>query len=261
MKILKKKNEYNFIIDQQVDFGSNLGWFENMSQFEGEIMKELINPIENYETVRFIHSPYSGITNNECDIWYKFYFLNDNNTYVNGLNYDLVGITPTENSKMLKESTKSFFRLEFFKTPNDELPTKINRKLVFGKNLLLSSGEKFFYNQLRKEIHIPVFTGSNYKNKENMYIFWFQDDSILKNTSLSGNTLYMSAKFFNAKDGSVIDFVNEDLTGEINESNDLYYKIILNTNNYSYEVLQFNGDNLNRVGKTHQTPIKFFQKR
>ncbi len=133
--------------------------------------------------------------------------------------------------------------------------------MVFGKNILLSSGEKFLYTPLKKEIHIPVFNGSNYKNKENMYIFWFQDDSILNNTSLSGNTLYMTAKFFNAKDGNVIDFVNDDLSGEINENNDLYYRIELNKTNYSYEVSQFSGNNSLRVGKSHQNPIKFYQKR
>ena len=265
MEILKSSKEYNILIDQKIDIGTNVGWYENMAQFEDEIMKEIINPIDNYETVRYIHSPYNGITENvndkQCDIWYKFYFLNDSDTYVNGLDYNLIGITPNENSKMLKQSTKSFFRLEFFKTPNNEPPNRINRKLAFGKNLNLSSGEKFFYNTLRKEISIPVFMGNNYKNKENMYLFWFQDNTVLSDSSLSGNTLWMTAKFFNAKDGTILDFVNTDVDTEIVEQRDLYYKVQLDNTDYSFQILNYGSNSSERVGKSHQNPIKFFQKR
>ena len=264
MEILKKTGDYNLIINQENDFLINLGWEDNMKHFEKEILNEILNPIDNYETVRYLHSPYNGLTENindkQSDIWYKFYFIDANNTYNNGLDYNLVDITPSENSKMLKQSTESFFRLEFYKTPNNILPNRINRKLVFAKNLSLPIGEKFFYTTLRKLIHIPVFMGNNYKNKENMYLFWFQDDTVLNDTTLSGNTFYMTAKFYNAKNGTTLDFTNSSfgVNHQINEETDMYYKVVIDKTDYSYQI--YHMDN-NRRGNGYGNAIKFYEKR
>ena len=93
----------------------NLGSEENLQQFEGEVLRDIINPIENYEVVRYIHEPYdfqSGLQ--QSDIWYYFYFLSGN-TYVQ--DYSPVDISYQENELLLKQTTNSFFRLEFYKTP------------------------------------------------------------------------------------------------------------------------------------------------
>jgi hypothetical protein len=60
--------------------------------------------------------------------------------------------------------------------------------LVFSKNLSLPLGEKYFYkgDTFGYYIHLPVFMGSNYKNKENMYLFWFDDETALEETNLLG---------------------------------------------------------------------------
>ena len=56
MKILRKNTDLSLVLNQEVDFQMNLGWQENMQQFEDEVLSDIINPIENYETVRFIHN-------------------------------------------------------------------------------------------------------------------------------------------------------------------------------------------------------------
>jgi hypothetical protein len=173
---------------------------------------------------------------------------------------------------MLKQATESFFRLEFFKTPGTvsnnvlscEPPTRQNRKLIFAKNLSLPLGEKMFYNPLNGYIHLPVFRGSNYSNKENMYFFWFQDESVLTETNLSGsttgNTFFMTAKFYNAKDGTILDFTNDCFsTGHtITEQNDMYYQVNIDKRDYSYQVFSFSGTTGSQKGKTN-TPIKFYE--
>jgi hypothetical protein len=270
MEILKKSGDYNIIVNQENDFQTNLGWEEGMDIFENEVLSTIINPINNYETVRYIHEPYDvdvdGVTVNQCDIWYKFYFIDSGSTYTNGLDYSLVGIKPKDNAHLIKATTKSYFRLEFFKTPNNEPPTRINRKLVFSKNLSLPLGEKFYYNTLRQNIHIPVFMGSNYKNKENMYLFWFQDDTVLSDSTLSGNTFFMTAKFFNALDGTILDFTTTGLTvnQQIVEERDMYYKIDIDKTNYTYKVYNYTGGTtteLDIVGKSMNNSIKFYEKR
>jgi hypothetical protein len=182
---------------------------------------------------------------------------------------------------MLRQSTESFFRLEFFKTPHIlddngeiigyEAPNRINRKLVFTKNLSLPLGEKVFYTgeNFNEYIHVPVFMGSNYKNKENMYFFWFQDESVLTETTLSGtttgNTFFMTAKFFNATDGSITDFTNDAFSDSytatgITESTDMYYQVDIDKIDYSYKVYLFNGTkSVDRYGRTC-LPIQFYER-
>ena len=274
MKILRKDTDLNLLLNTETDFQTNLGWEESLKEFETEILSDIINPIENYETVRYIHKPYtsSGVT--QTDIWFYFYFQSGG-TYVQ--DYTPQGISSQENEHMLKQATESFFRLEFFKTPGTvsgttltcEPPTRQNRKLIFAKNLSLPLGEKMFYNPLNGYIHLPVFRGSNYSNKENMYFFWFQDESVLTETNLSGtttgNTFFMTAKFYNAKEGTILDFTNDafstsySATG-ITESTDMYYQVDINKTDYSYQVYFYNGVvKCEEVGLTNK-PIMFFER-
>ena len=134
--------------------------------------------------------------------------------------------------------------------------------MVFAKNLSLPLGEKYFYTTLNDYIYKPAFMGSNYRNKENMYFFWFQDETALNETSLTGNTFWMTAKFYNAEDGSILDFVKSDIgSSEVNEINDMYYKVIIDKTDYSYQVFRYN-NNLQgtRVGESND-PITFYEKK
>jgi len=274
MEILRKNIDQNITLSQDLSFKTDLGWTEGAEQMDKEILYSIINPTENYETVRYIHSPYTSTTTNilQTDIWYEFNFLANTttaSTYTQ--NYEVVGISLTENAKMLRQSTESFFRLEFYKTSNDEPPLQTNRRLVFTKNLTLPLGEKVFYTgttsggtiPINDYIYFPVFTGSNYRNTENMYLFWFADDTPFDETNLTGNTFYMTAKFYNAKDGTVVDFVNKSLGygQNINEQNDLYFKVIIDRTDFSYQIFRFNNSTLGqRIGE-RVDPIKFYERR
>jgi hypothetical protein len=268
MNILRNDSDKNILINNENDFKTDLGWQENAEELEKESLKRIINPIDNYETVRYIHEEYpiSGVTNfTQNDIWFYFYFTTGT-TYTNGLDYNLVGIQPDENAKLLKVATESFFRLEFYKTPNNDVPDRSNRKLVFTKNLTLPLGERYFFAPLIKNIFVPVFSGSNYRNKENMYLFWFKDDSAFEETLITGNTFWVSARFYNAKDGEILNLTNSGLTPttEIVESRDMYYKLEINRTDtpgrtdYSYIVYSYSGSTGARVG-TRYNPIKFYQ--
>lgn len=264
MKITRKNSEQNLLLTKETNFRLDVGWDENIKQLEEETLIKIINPIENYETVRYIHDPYNNSEGyGQTDIWYKFYFFNGTSYECD---YESTGISLNENSRMVKQSTESFFRLEFFKTPNNDTPTRTNRRMVFAKNLSIPLGEKFRYHNNEQTIDIfkPVFSGSNYKNKENMYLFWFQDDTVLEETTLLGNTFYMTAKFYNAKDGSVVDFVKSDLNTEINESDDMYYKMIINKNGYTYQIFEYNSEETgSRIGTNTSSfnPIIFYEKK
>ena len=275
MIIRRQTVDQNLIINTETDFQTDLGWEDNLMQFEEEILNEIINPIENYETVRYIHAPYnfqSGAT--QTDIWFYFNFYTGN-TY--NQDYQSVNITNQDNEHLLPQSVKSFFRLEFYKTPgvvtNNVLqctpPTRQNRKLVFAKNLSLPNGEKVFDSVLNGHLHIPIFTGSNYRNKENMYMFWFADESVLVETNLSGsttgNTFFMTAKFYDAENGSIYDFTNNTGYTHVNESQDMYYQVDIDKVAHTYSIYEYTTQkSVNRFGTVTGTtinPITFYQKR
>lgn len=265
MEILVKNIDQKILLTQTQEFKTDLGWGDAAEQMDKEILYSIINPTENYETVRYIHEPYTSINGiQQTDIWYYFYFLNSGNTYTQ--DYEVTGLTLKENYKMLKQSTESFFRLEFYKTSNGDAPNQTNRRMVFAKNLTLPLGEKIFYtggtSPLNEFLYFPVFTGSNYRNTENMYFFWFEDDSPFEGTSITGNTFYMTAKFYNAKDGTVIDFVNQTLSPStpIVEESHIYYKVIIDRTDYSYQVFDFYGSQGARIGETG-SPIRFYERR
>jgi hypothetical protein len=262
MKILRKNIDQNIILNKEDIFKTDLGWQDNAQEMEKELLTNIINPVQNFETVRYIHKPYIGGTGIlQTDILFKFWFISGN-TYVQ--DYEPTGLSARENALMLKQTTESFFRLEFYKTPNGDSPNRSNRRLVFAKNLSLPLGEKYYYTTLNDYIFKPVFIGSNYRNKENMYLFWFQDDSALNEETLTGDTFYMTAKFFNAEDGSITDFTNKPFingfdepsylsrigttsnpilfyqrgipnpTQEVDEDNDMYYCVKIKRNDIEY---------------------------
>lgn len=337
MEILKNSNNLKVVINTEQNLRTDLGWQDNLAQFENEVLKDIINPAKNYETIRYIHKPYIGTTllKEQTDIWFQFYFV-DGDQYV--LDYNAVGITTQENELMLKQSTQSFFRLELFKTPSVissngttltcDPPTRQNRRLVNSKNLSLPLGEKYFYKTTNSGyyIHIPVFTGSNYRNKENMYLFWFDDESTLTDTNLSGtttldqyvfgtgttiqtilftneineitqlnipttgttligwtgqtftipnvitynrnyyhgmNTFFMTAKFFDAKNGQVLDFTTSNFTTthNVSEEKDMYYQVDFDKFERTYQIYKYTGTTrLNRIGNGISSSIKFYEK-
>lgn len=265
MKILKQNNDINIPINSEQIFRTDAGWSENATVMEEEALEKIINPIADYETNRFIHEEYPSplyTSMLQNDIWYYFYFLDDDNNYVQ--NYNAVGIENRENALMLKQTTESFFSLEFYKTPDDALPNRLTRRLVFTKNLSLPTGERYFYEPFKNDLFLPVFMGSMRKNTENLYFYWFTDNSVLEDLNLTSNVFWMTAKFYNAKDGSVLDFVNKDISNpdwiaglrgtpilpirfyekgkigyQVNETTDLYYKVIIDKDNFTYQVYKY----------------------
>jgi hypothetical protein len=109
MEILKNNTNLNFVINTEQNFRTDLGWSENFVEFEKEVLEDIINPAKNYETVRYIHRPYdrvinSGLTINQSDIWFNFYFISGS-TYMQDYRSTNVDITLRENELMLKQST------------------------------------------------------------------------------------------------------------------------------------------------------------
>lgn len=291
MKIRFNQNNKNLLINKEQNFKTDAGWDENFQSYEDEVLRDIINPVENYETNRYIHKPYISSNgqpppastapaedNSEAasaslftttvnsveqtDIWFHFYFKDSSNNYT--LDYKNVGISQTD--KLMANLKYSFFRLEFYKTPNNEPPNRSNRRLVFAKNLAPAVGERVTFTNKFEKTYVPVFFGSSMRNKENMYLFWFHDDTVLEETELTGTTFYMTAKFYNSADGTKVQFANKQITNTptVTEEEDLYFQVEMNRTDiptYHYTISEYDGSSpytSNRKGMSGD-PIKFYE--
>jgi hypothetical protein len=71
MEILVKDIDQNILLTQTQEFKTDLGWSDAAEEMDREILYSIINPTENYETVRFIHEPYLSTNNiQQTDIWF-----------------------------------------------------------------------------------------------------------------------------------------------------------------------------------------------
>jgi hypothetical protein len=275
MKLRFNSSSNNIILNKEQTFRSNAGWDENFQTYEDEVLESIINPIENYETNRYIHKPYISSNIEQTDIWFYFYFISGG---THTLDYKPAGISQTDT--LLSDLKNSFFRLEFYKTPNNEPPNRSNRRLVFAKNLSTPVGERISVTGKLEKVYVPVFVGSTLRNKENMYLFWFHDDSVLEESVLTGTTFYMTAKFYNAVDGNRLQFANKEImdSSTLVEEEDLYFRVQMNRTNepsFHYVVTEMDdcdmGVNFQEVGQngdegssaqrvgTSTLPIKFYE--
>lgn len=261
MKIIRSNKNKNILLNAETNFGTDLGWEEGFQEYEQETLNSLINPPQNFETVRYTHASYTGLSGmTQHDLWQEFYFYNSSGTHAGGLNYELIGLSSEDNYKIGRSDKTGFFRLEFYKVPSGETPTTINRKLVFTKNFPITTGEQVYYSPVKHNIYVPVFLGGNYRNKENMYLYWFQDNTALSGSIYDGSDFYLSAKFYNAVDGTSITFLNKELTplDIIDEENDVYRKVVLNSSNYTYKI--YTGITEDHRGglSTRETPLRWY---
>jgi len=262
MKILQSNRDKTILLNGETNFGTDLGWAENFQEFEQETLKEIINPTENFETVRYIHAPYTGGEGlTQHDLWLEFYFADSSGDHSGGLNYERTGLSSEENALLLKSEETSFFRLEFYKIPSGHTaPTSSNRKLVFTKNYPIPMGETVYYSPTEENIFVPIFIGSNYRNTENMYLYWFQDTTAFEGSTYNNDTFFISAKYFNVIDGTSTTFLNKDKNANdpIDEENDIYHRMIIDRTDYSYTIYS-GSTTLNRIGtSTGTTPIRWY---
>ena len=224
-----------------------------------EIIQEIINPIEDYEVTRFSHQPF-GLSLTSTN--YQFYFFDNavpitnvgnnsnywKNTYTNNFTND-------ELYYYSNSFKNSFFKLDLYDSISKE-KQKVYITLILpvqqGKfeSVTLQNGDEV---QVRKPNYQLDFIG----DKEGYFVYWLKDPNVLGLTEF-----YMTAKFFDAKTGQFIRFLNKPqstISGNNNNFNpeDLfYYKLSLDYTKSTYSLSSFNNDQ--RAGTT-MSPVKFYQ--
>jgi len=246
-----------------------------VKKFEDEVIKQIINPIQNYEVTKFSHKEWFfnvvplNINLIRTSINYEFYFF-DNLLPVTAAtstnwatDYQNATFTDSEIYYFANSFKGSFFKLDFYDTYETE-----KQKLFLSVIIPTQQGLKEpgligpSTNQISVDVKKPKFIlDSVGADKEGFFIYWLKDKNYYP-----PNEFYVGAKFFNAKIGQFVRMINvpqSTFTGpnvfNINKQLNFYYKYKLDYDTYDYTVFKETANGtLNRVG-TIFTPIKWYE--
>jgi len=222
--------------DKQVNIPVELKWdYLGMDmaieEYEQDIITEVIGVGRDFEISRFAHAPATGTTNN-TEVNYEFYFysggsMSDINNW--RVNYLSEGFTPQEVYYYENNFTNSFFKLDFYDTPDEKKQTNyLTVILPTQQGLKMDAQMQRTLVSIKKPEFILDYVG----DKEGFFLYWLK-----KRTFLDIDTFYMSAKFYNAKTGQF----TKMMTGRGNTPLDLTNgpQALIPDNKYAFDSTQY----------------------
>jgi len=201
IKIVKDDlNKYiNVPVNMQWDF---MGRDESIDEYETAAVNEVIGEVEDFEIIRFAHNVFQNF---ESSIRYNFYFY-DYSTPITGAtvgawtsSYLNNGFSVQDVYYYSKSFTKSFFKLDLYDSPNENEQTlylSIILPVQQGLTQTAILSALIPPVQIKKSEMVLDYIGTD---KEGFFIYWLK-----KRTFLNVRTFYMTAKFFDAKNGQFI---------------------------------------------------------
>lgn len=243
---------------------------ESIEVFENEIVQKAINPIDNFETIRYSHKTWEPNVINEdskTSTSYNFYFYSattdssitattTNDAWVS--DYRANGFTNRQVYYNDDVFSKSYFKLDFYDSKKGTAQ-QILLTIIIPTQQGLKTPTKIGLNNvlIRKPEYELNFTG----DKEGYFVYWLKSPEFF-NPQI--NTLYMSAKFYDANIGGFKRMMNSPqgtMNNKFNFSQEtyFYYTLKLNYDDYTYEVFLDNELNtMTKVG-TDYSPIKWYE--
>jgi hypothetical protein len=259
VKIVKDDtNKYlNIPVNMQWDF---MGRDDSISEYEAKAIKEVTGVAADFEVARFSHNVFQ---NDDTAINYQFNFYDDtlpitgntiggwSSSYLNE------GFSVQEVYYFSKPFTKSFFKLDFYDTPDES-----NQQIYLSVILPIQQGltQTAVINSLIPPVEIKkptMILDSIGADKEGFYIYWLRSRDFIDISQF-----YMTAKFFNARLGVFKQMTNtrQDLITpnkfQFNNADYFYYKVNLDYDNKTYEV--FSTSTQLRVGDS-ASPIIWYE--
>jgi hypothetical protein len=172
-----------------------LGLDMAIDEYESQVITEVVGVGRDFEVSRFAHEPATGTTDN-TEVNYEFYFYSggslDEITSWN-IDYMSEGFTPQDLYYFNNNFSNSFFKLDFYDTPDEKRQTNYLTIIIPTQQ-----GLKMNTQMQRNVVSVkkPKFILDYVGDKEGFFIYWLK-----KRTFLDIDTFYMTAKFFNAKTG------------------------------------------------------------
>lgn len=253
---------------------------ENLvKKYEDDVMQQIINPVKDYEVGKFIHKPNDDGDNNLYMVMAFRYF----NAWID--EYTPQGFDELELFKFTKNVKNSFFKLDFYDSPQrerqklqftkivpmflsnlvtydkdkDGIPDYIDND-VFGENEIgavfndsqTSSDEltdrlntNIIQNTVGSYI-IPNFFSNLVKNSEIGNVYVFKDTD-----TKDIDEFYFTCRFFNAKTGGVVRLLNgvvDDPNGKVVPNKDYYFKLVIDRSEKTYQIFKEDETNQTKYG-------------
>ncbi len=238
-----------------------LGQDDAIDEYQQQIVKEIIGKPIDYETSRFSNNLY--VNTLKSDINYEFYFFSGLQINLNNSTDWVTSYAPQQfnNGEIYynaKSFSKSFFKLDLYDTK--ESKTQINY-LTLILPVRESQSDLGSISPILPNVNIkkPTFSLDYFGKSESYFIYWLKSRDYV-----DIDTFYMTAKFFNGKTGSFIKMMNKEQGSPqlgnkygFNPEDYFYYKVKLDYNNLTYEVLTTNNAST-RVGSS-ANPIKWYE--
>lgn len=258
-------------IDKQINIPVRLTWdYLGMDmaidEYENQVVTEVVGLGRDFEVTRFAHEPATGTTDS-TEINYEFYFYSggslDNITSWNN-DYMSEGFTPQDLYYFNNNFANSFFKLDFYDTPDEKRQTNYLTVIIPTQQ-----GLKMDTQMQRNVVSVkkPKFILDYVGDKEGFFLYWLK-----KRTFLDIDTFYMSAKFYNAKTGQFTKMMTGGGTDPLDNTNGpqselepglkytfdnllyFYYTVKLDYGKQTYQVFNTFGQ---RLGTN--IPIKWYE--
>lgn len=240
---------------------------DSIELYEEEVIEGIVGAPKDFEVLRFAHKEYMGTNpiRMETKITYDFHFYTGNPIAVSSTtSTDIVKwpntYLPMFNSNEVyfnnKPFSKSFFKLDFYDTPNPLTQTNY-LTIIIPTQQGSTQSATLAPNTPNVNIKKPNFILDYVGDKEGFFIYWLKS-----RTNLDIDKFFMSCKFWNAKTGSFSQMINKpQSTNQSNAFNanslfDFYYQVNLDYDQQTYVV--YDTTTFQRVG-TNSSPIKWYE--
>jgi len=268
-------NKYRIVLDNNekyLDIPIDMKWDftgqdDSIDEYQKTILEEVIGLANDFEICRFTHQEYLDVNlRSKTNINYEFNFYNYSlpvtaatvttanwdDTYLN------LGFTTPDIYYFRKPFTKSFFKLDFYDTPDE-----LKQNIYFSVILPVQQGEFQNVNLsayiTNVDIRKPKFNLDYLGDKEGFFIYWLRDRNYI-----DIDEFYMSAKFFNGRTGNYVRMMNRPqippFTPSLftfNSDDYFYYRLKLDYNTKTYQV--FSTINPTQVMGVDGTPIIWYE--
>jgi hypothetical protein len=247
-----------------------LGLDQSIDEYEANIIKQVAGTYGDFEVTRFAHAPiaisdpYSDNAFEITDIQYEFNFYsggtldlssNWRNTYMSE------GFTPQEIYYYTNNFTNSFFKLDLYDNVDEKRQTNYITIIIPTQQGLTMDT---IMQRTPVKIKKPYFVLDYVGDKEGFFIYWLK-----KRNFLNIKTFFMSAKFYDAKNGYFTKMMNmpqSSIVGNkctFDSTQYYYYRLELDYEKQNYQVFNMNPTQTlysNLGGRAGATiPIKWYE--
>ena len=247
-----------------------LGLDQSIDEYEADIIKKVTGGYGDFEVTRFAHAPiavtdpYTDSAFEVTDIQYEFNFysggsLSATTSWRN--NYMSEGFTTDEIYYYTNNFSNSFFKLDLYDNVDEKRQTNYITIIIPTQQGLTMPA---IMQRTPVNIKKPYFILDYVGDKEGFFIYWLK-----KRNFLNIKTFFMTAKFYDAKNGYFTKMMNvpqSSISGDkfvFDSTQYFYYRVELDYEKHNYQVFNMNPTQTeysNLGGRAGATiPIKWYE--